>query len=99
MNCSCLLNSSCLQAREKKNKNETALAMNILDKIIAQKRIEVEERKSNTSVAELQQRPLYARPVLSLKQFLLDDSKTGIIAEFKRQSPIASLLQVLNRRR
>lgn len=61
--------------------------MNILDKIIAQKRIEVEKRKAKTSVAELQQRPLYARPVLSLKQFLLDDTKTGIIAEFKRQSP------------
>ncbi|MEJ8843792.1 indole-3-glycerol phosphate synthase TrpC [Lacibacter sp. H375] len=61
--------------------------MNILDKIIVQKRIEVEERKAKVSVIELQQQPLYARPVLSLKQFLLDDTKTGIIAEFKRQSP------------
>ncbi|RXK61912.1 indole-3-glycerol phosphate synthase TrpC [Lacibacter luteus] len=61
--------------------------MNILDKIIAQKRIEVAERKAKTSIAELQQQPLYARATLSLKQFLLDDTKTGIIAEFKRQSP------------
>jgi len=61
--------------------------MNILDKIIAHKRIEVAERKAKTSIAELQQSPLYGRPVLSLKQFLLDDSKTGIIAEFKRKSP------------
>ncbi len=61
--------------------------MNILDKIIAQKRIEVEERKAKTSVTELKQQPLYARATLSLKQFLLDDTRTGIIAEFKRQSP------------
>lgn len=61
--------------------------MNILDKIIVQKQIELEEREVKVSVAELQQQPLYARPVLSLKQFLLDDTKTGIIAEFKRQSP------------
>ena len=87
-----LMNSSGLQAREKKNKNETALAMNILDKIIVQKRIEVEERKAKKSVAELQQQPLYARPVLSLKQFLLDDTKTGIIAEFKRKSPSKGII-------
>lgn len=61
--------------------------MNILDKIILQKRIEVEERRAKTSVVELQQRPAYVRPVISLKEFLLDDTKTGIIAEFKRQSP------------
>ncbi|MFY7838639.1 MAG: indole-3-glycerol phosphate synthase TrpC [Lacibacter sp.] len=61
--------------------------MNILDKIIAQKRIEVEERKAKTIIAELKQQPLYTRATLSLKQFLLDDTKTGIIAEFKRQSP------------
>lgn len=61
--------------------------MNILDKIIAQKRVEVEERKKQTPVEVLQQQPLYSRPTLSLKQFLLDDTKTGIIAEFKRQSP------------
>lgn len=61
--------------------------MNILDKITAQKRIEVEERKAKTIIAELKQQPLYTRATLSLKQFLLDDTKTGIIAEFKRQSP------------
>ena len=61
--------------------------MNILDTIIAQKRIEVEDRKKQTPVEVLQQQPLYSRPTYSLKQFLLDDTKTGIIAEFKRQSP------------
>ncbi|NCU05346.1 MAG: indole-3-glycerol phosphate synthase TrpC [Chitinophagaceae bacterium] len=61
--------------------------MNILDKIIAQKRIEVEERKATTPVEVLRSLPLYGRNTFSLKQFLLDDTKTGIIAEFKRQSP------------
>lgn len=61
--------------------------MNILEKIIIQKKIEVEQRKATTSIAVLQQQPFYHRPVLSLKQFLLDETKTGIIAEFKRQSP------------
>lgn len=61
--------------------------MNILDTIIAQKRIEVEQRKKTVPVEQLQQSDLYNRPRLSLKQFLLDESKTGIIAEFKRRSP------------
>ena len=66
--------------------------MNILDKIIAHKRIEVEQRKAVTSMAELEQSPSYGRTVLSLKQFLLDDSKTGIIAEFKRKSPSKGII-------
>ena len=61
--------------------------MNILDKIIAHKKIEVAERKAATGIAGLEKSPAFSRPVLSLKQFLLDDSKTGIIAEFKRRSP------------
>ncbi len=66
--------------------------MNILDKIIVQKRVEVEQRKSTTSVADLQKQLFYARPVLSLKQFLLDDTRTGIIAEFKRKSPSKGII-------
>lgn len=66
--------------------------MNILDKIIAHKRIEVAERKALTSIADLEKSPAFARPVLSLKQFLLDDSKTGIIAEFKRKSPSKGII-------
>jgi indole-3-glycerol phosphate synthase len=61
--------------------------MNILDTIIAHKQIEVAQRKATTSVQQLQANPLFGRSSFSLQQFLLDDTKTGIIAEFKRQSP------------
>lgn len=66
--------------------------MNILDKIIAHKKIEVAERKAATSIADLEKSPAFSRSVLSLKQFLLDDSKTGIIAEFKRKSPSKGII-------
>lgn len=61
--------------------------MNILEAIIARKKIEVEERKAITPVEVLRQSALYEQPRRSLKQFLLDETKTGIIAEFKRRSP------------
>jgi indole-3-glycerol phosphate synthase len=61
--------------------------MNILDKIVAYKREEVEQAKKQKPIAELEQLPLFDEPSFSLKRFLLDEKKTGIIAEFKRQSP------------
>lgn len=66
--------------------------MNILDKIIERKRIEVAQRKSETPVAELERSGFFGRQTLDLKTFLLDDSKTGIIAEFKRQSPSKGII-------
>jgi indole-3-glycerol phosphate synthase len=61
--------------------------MNILDKIIEHKRVEVAQRREAVPVATLERSPSYARPILSLKQFLTDPSRTGVIAEFKRKSP------------
>lgn len=61
--------------------------MNILDTIIEAKKKEVEERKRSVSVSDLQRSEFFARPTLSMKAFLLDNSRTGIIAEFKRKSP------------
>lgn len=61
--------------------------MNILDKIIEHKKIEVAAAKEKVTVETLQQCDFYTRQTFSLKQFLLDASKTGIIAEFKRKSP------------
>ena len=66
--------------------------MNILDKIIEQKKIEVAQRQSLVSGSNLQVGELYRRNCFSLKQFLLDDTKTGIIAEFKRQSPSKGII-------
>jgi indole-3-glycerol phosphate synthase len=61
--------------------------MNILDNIVARKKIEVAKRKAQTSVAELEKGKFFANQTLSLKSFLQDENKTGIIAEFKRKSP------------
>src|SRR5205809_448898 len=66
--------------------------MNILDTIIEHKRSEVEKRKSKVSVAELEERDFFSRTVLQLKEFLLDKSRTGIIAEFKRRSPSKGII-------
>ncbi len=61
--------------------------MDILDKIVAYKREEVAVRKLLTPVAELKQTVFFKRPSLSLKENLLKENSTGIIAEFKRKSP------------
>lgn len=66
--------------------------MNILEKIIAHKKSEVEKSKLDISIDELKQSNLYSRKTFSLKQFLLDDTKTGIIAEFKRRSPSKGII-------
>lgn len=60
--------------------------MTILDKIIADKRKEVELRKALTSLEDLHKQSLFGRPTLSLKN-ALQTSPSGIIAEFKRKSP------------
>lgn len=61
--------------------------MNILDTIIAHKKIEVDERKQQKNIAELQSLPAFKSETLSFKNFLISPGKTGIIAEFKRRSP------------
>jgi indole-3-glycerol phosphate synthase len=66
--------------------------MNILDTIIAHKRTEVAARKQLVSVAELERGKFFGSETLSLTQFLLDETKTGIIAEFKRKSPSKGII-------
>lgn len=61
--------------------------MNILETIIAHKKKEVEENKRNVSMRELEKSDYFLRPSLSLRETLLEEKSTGIIAEFKRQSP------------
>ena len=61
--------------------------MNILDNIIAAKRIEIEQKKEFMPVEELKTFPLYHSTCNSLVSQLLHEAATGIIAEFKRKSP------------
>ena len=66
--------------------------MDILKKIIEFKKVEVEERKKKVSVEELKKMPLFERKPLSMRQFILDETKTGIIAEYKRKSPSKGII-------
>jgi len=66
--------------------------MNILDKIIEHKKTEVAQRKLAVPVAELEKTEFFSRQTFSLKDFLLDESKTGIITEFKRRSPSKGII-------
>ncbi len=61
--------------------------MTILDKIIENKRAEVAEAKARVSVEELMESANFSRKTISLKNNLLKDGSSGIIAEFKRKSP------------
>lgn len=67
---------------EKENKT-----MTILDEINENKKLEVKAQKAKVSLDELKQYPAYTKPCPSLKAFLLNSEKSGIIAEHKRQSP------------
>lgn len=66
--------------------------MDILRKIIEYKRVEVEERKKQFPIEDLKRMPLYDRKPLSLCKTILDESKTGIIAEYKRRSPSKGII-------
>jgi len=65
--------------------------MNILDKIVIDKRKEVNLRKSLIPVKQLEQSTLFERKTTSLAQ-KLRNSRTGIIAEHKRRSPSKSII-------
>jgi len=66
--------------------------MNILDKIVINKKKEVEADKQRTSIAQLEQYALFGREIYSFRDFLLDPKRTGIIAEFKRRSPSKGII-------
>jgi indole-3-glycerol phosphate synthase len=61
--------------------------MNILDKIIENKKIEIERSKEKFSIEFLQKEPLFYRKTISLKNALKNSERPAIIAEFKRKSP------------
>lgn len=61
--------------------------MNILDTIITQKFREVADRKRKSPVSALESSPLFVRSTFSLQRALRQVEASGIIAEFKRNSP------------
>jgi indole-3-glycerol phosphate synthase len=66
--------------------------MNILDSIVERKWKEIETNKSLVTISDLEKTPLYQRPTLSVRQFIEDEERTGIIAEFKRKSPSKGII-------
>lgn len=69
--------------------------MNILDKIVIDKRKEVELKKSIVPVSQLEASILFERPTISLAKSL-KNSNSGIIAEHKRRSPSKSVINQKN---
>lgn len=61
--------------------------MNILEKIVASKYREVEERRSLIPVKLLESSVYFEGQVVSMKKYVTHPEKSGIIAEFKRKSP------------
>lgn len=66
--------------------------MNILDKIIAQKHKEVAEKNSLVPVKLLEQSVFFEGEVVSMKKYVCDTEKSGIISEFKRKSPSKGMI-------
>jgi len=66
--------------------------MNILEKIIAYKKKEVALKKELIPVETWQRMPFYNDERVSLKDSLLKENSTGIIAEFKRKSPSKGII-------
>ncbi len=66
--------------------------MTILDKIIAQKRLEIATAKSEKKQSALEKEPLFLRKSNSLVNSLQQIESPGIIAEFKRQSPSKGII-------
>lgn len=61
--------------------------MNILDKIIDYKRVEVAERKELYPTKLLEQSIFFESQPVSLRKYIQRPDKSGIIAEIKRKSP------------
>lgn len=61
--------------------------MNILQEIVEHKKVEVDRQKRTVSVQVLESSNFFERDTLSLKKYVSDKGRSGIIAEFKRRSP------------
>jgi len=66
--------------------------VNLLDKIIANKKKELVELIKLKPVKELEHNKYFTRGIIPLTESILSPGKTGIIAEFKRKSPSQGIL-------
>lgn len=66
--------------------------MTILDKIVDDTRALLERRKREVPRAQLEQRPLYERATISLREHLATD-QLAVIAEIKKKAPSAGRLR------
>ena len=66
--------------------------MDILEQIVEYKKKEVEKRRSEVNVSELEKSYYFSRKALSLKESLQNQIKTGVITEFKRRSPSRGII-------
>ncbi len=66
--------------------------MNILETIIQHKKKEVEELKGLISTKRLEQSIFFRSTPVSLKKYVTRKDKIGVIAEIKRQSPSAGII-------
>ena len=66
--------------------------MNILDKIVAHKKIEIAQAKERKTTKALEQNDFFKRNTISITKSILAENSTGIIAEFKRKSPSKGII-------
>ncbi len=65
---------------------------NILENIISYKKKEIELRKRESPILSLEKQGGFDREIFSMKKFIMDPERNGIIAEYKKKSPSKGII-------